>query len=335
MLGKNIKDTKSFLNFNIDPKYNFDSAIANLPNFFQTGKIRFLKGLIEMDFKTPSEIFKKLEFSASPLIIDGSYGLALNFRDITTYYNLLKEKENLIKSLEQANATKDKFFSIIAHDTRNSLNSIIGFSKLMTEDDFNKEELLEYAEVIFRSSKNLLDLLDNLLTWAKSQTGVIILNPEFFDLSLLIKSQLGIFTSITKEKGVKIEFLENEVMSFNAFADMNMITTVIRNLVTNAIKFVVPLEGDIKIELKLDKKFITFCIKDNGVGIPDYIITKLFNIGESHICRTGTDGESSSGLGLILCKEFIEKNGGEIWVESPGDNQGSSFYFTVPRVPNY
>lgn len=330
ILGKCIKDIKKFLNFNIDPKYNFDLAIDNLPDFFQTGEIKFLKGLIEIDLKTSSGICKKLAFFAFPLKIDDNYSLALSLKDITDYSNLLKEKEALVKSLKETNATKNKFLSIIAHDIKNPLNSIIRFSELMMEEDCSTIDLVEHAKIFNKSSKNLLDLLNNLLTWTKSQTEGIVLNPEFFDVSFLINNQLSTINPIVKTKDINIEFLEGKEKHI-VFADLDMINIVVRNLIGNAVKFTKS-KGKIKISLKSEKNFITICIQDNGMGIPDYIITKLFKIGESHIGRTGTNGEVSSGLGLILSKEFVEKNGGKIWVESPGDNQGSSFYFTLPRL---
>ncbi|MCF7834459.1 PAS domain-containing protein [Candidatus Gracilibacteria bacterium] len=334
IVGQNVKNIREFLNFQIDPKYDFDAAIANLPNFFKTGEIKFLKGLIEMDFITPHGVNKKLELSLSPLVLENnSYGLVASFRDITSYYILLQEKEFLIEELNEVNKTKDKFFSIIAHDLKTPLNAIIGFSELISSDGFSLEEIMGFASQVNKSAYSLLDLLNNLLEWSMFQTGKIKTSPEFFDLDLIIKNQISICSHSIENKGI---FLTHRPgILTNVFADHNMISTVVRNLITNAIKFTKPIEGKIIVSSRIHEKTIEVCISDNGIGMSDDIISKLFQIGEDSIKRDGTSQEKSSGLGLILCKEFIEQNGGKIWVESLGENKGSSFYFTVPRIPNY
>jgi ligand-binding sensor domain-containing protein/signal transduction histidine kinase len=231
--------------------------------------------------------------------------------------------EKLIK----LNATKDKFFNIIAHDLRNPFTSILGFCELLTirydkMDDVKRKHLLG---VVFESSKNLFKLLENLLEWARSQTGSIKYQPEEFFINELIASNISLVESLVQDK--KLEIKQNLKRKIKIFADKNMINTVIRNLISNAIKFTDV--GGITIEVVQDEDKTKTSITDTGVGISQDNIGKIFEVMSSKSTQ-GIRGESGTGLGLIICKEFIEKQGGTIAAISEV-GKGSTFYFTIPN----
>ena len=233
------------------------------------------------------------------------------------------------KNLMELNATKDKFFSIISHDLKNPFSSLLSISELMVDsfDDTEKEDHKEGFKKINQSVKHLLDLLENLLTWSRSQRGRIKYDPVRFNLSALIQENINLHKLLAEKKGIMLLSLEHDEVF--AYGDRDMINSVIRNLVTNAVKFT---DKDKKVEIKVetnDKK-IEVSIVDEGIGIPQENMGKLFRIDEK-FKSTGTAGEKGTGLGLIICREFVEKNGGEITVESkPGE--GTTFSFTVPMA---
>lgn len=192
---------------------------------------------------------------------------------------------------------------------------------------FTTEERVEYIDLMNKSAKNIFELLENLLEWSRSQTNKIENNPQKFDISVILKNNVELLAEIASNKGVELSM--NSTENIFAYADVNMITTVIRNLTSNAIKFT---PGGKKILLsaeKIDDK-IEVSVSDNGIGISEKDQEKLFRLDVQHT-TLGTSNEKGTGLGLILCKEFVEKNSGEIWVESePG--KGSSFRFTIPQA---
>jgi PAS domain S-box-containing protein len=249
-----------------------------------------------------------------------------------------KSEKALIKSerqLRELNATKDKFFSIIAHDIKNPFNAIMGFSHLLNEDYelFTDEERKQFVGNISQASEDVYNLLENLLKWSWTQNGQISYNPKNLDLKEICSETIAVLNLQAERKSIKIECSINE--SIFVFADENMLKTVFRNLISNAIKFTNE-NGFIKInhfifEKKQDNsllKYIQIQVKDNGVGISQEDLKKLFRIDEK-INSKGTIGETGTGLGLILCKEFIVKNKGKIWVESEL-GEGSNFNFTIP-----
>ncbi len=247
-------------------------------------------------------------------------------RDITE--RKLAEKalrESEIK-LRELNAQKDKFFSIIAHDLKSPFNAIMGFSELLMEqiNEKNYKGIDEYAKIIGQSSQRALDLLMNLLEWAQSQTGRKEFSPENFELLNVIDENMRIFDVIAHQKQITInKGLIHEIM---IFADKQMVSTVLRNLISNAIKFTQQ-GGHITITAEKITNEILISVSDNGIGIKPERIKKLFRIDESN-STPGTNNEKGTGLGLILCKEFVENHGGKIWVESEEQN-GSTFYFTL------
>lgn len=219
----------------------------------------------------------------------------------------LKESEDKLKEL---NDTKDRFFSIIAHDLKSPFNAILGLSDVLkTEyESLTDEEIKELVQNLHLASSRSVDLLDNLLNWARSQKGTIPFNPDYFNLNLLIEENFSIFESSANKKQISLINLVD--MDTKIFADRNMIDTVVRNLISNAIKFTNK-GGRISISSRENEKFVEVCVRDNGTGIDQNSIGKLFKI-EEKVNTKGTDNEGGTGLGLVLCKDFIIKNGGDI-----------------------
>lgn len=237
---------------------------------------------------------------------------------------MLKEQESQLREL---NSTKDKLFSIIAHDLRSPFNAIIGLSELLIgkTKDLEVAKIEKYMGIIHSTAKNTLTLLDNLLTWAKSQTGSSIYQPEKTNLPAIISEIAAEAKSIAKIKNVTVNHIQSD--DFKVYADENMLKTILRNLISNAIKYTHP-NGEIAISAEQNQNNIEITVSDNGVGMDEETQNKLFQI-DTNITNTGTADEKGSGLGLIICKEFVEKHGGEIWIESePG--KGSSFTFSLP-----
>jgi signal transduction histidine kinase len=240
-----------------------------------------------------------------------------------------RELEEANQELQKVNATKDKFFSIIAHDLKNPLTSMIGFSDMMSEfmESFSEKQLMDTIKVIQSSSKKLYKLLENLLEWSRCQLGTIRYEPEKIDMNFVSVAAIDLLQESAALKDIKLHSTvpKNTIV----VADRNMVITILRNLASNAIKFT-PEGGEIKIESRINGKFVEFSVVDNGIGIKAEIQDKLFQIGTHHT-TLGTKEEKGTGLGLILCKEFIEKHGGKIWVESE-EGKGSKFKFTLQKA---
>jgi len=237
----------------------------------------------------------------------------------------LKESE---KNLLELNRNKDKFFSIISHDLKSPFNGILGASEMLVSDydELTAEEAKEMIQIVRDASTTAYELLEGLLEWAQTQTGRMkyeFENIDFYETSTKITDLLKINAqnkNILLENNVK----ENTLV----FVDKNAVETVLRNLVTNAIKFTQP-DGIIKIEAEERENEIAISVTDSGIGMSEENKNKLFKI-EVHHTTVGTDKEVGTGLGLILCKELVEKNNGKIWVESEL-GKGSKFVFTLPK----
>jgi signal transduction histidine kinase len=239
-----------------------------------------------------------------------------------------EEIENHREQLKALNASKDKFFSIIAHDLRNPIAGFLNLTEVLTNnfDVFSEKESKEFIEVMNQASKQLYNLLENLLQWSRSQTGSITFEPKFVSVRKMVDNTIDVLMINIENKSIKININVDEKTI--VFVDENMITTVIRNLISNAIKYTHP-EGLISIRCTQKDDLVELSVIDNGVGIKKEDQEKLFRI-DKHITTQGTSDEKGTGLGLILCKEFIEKNDGEIRVESEL-NKGSAFIFTLPK----
>lgn len=242
-----------------------------------------------------------------------------------------KKAEEALKrseaNLRELNATKDKFFTIIAHDLRNPFNSIIGFSDIMERQvkQGNFEEVERFSGIIHHSSMRVMDLLSNLMDWARSQTGTISFSPELVDMVELINKTIRTLNDYAIQKSITINC--NLPQQLHLEVDRPMMSTILRNLISNAIKFTFP-KGQIFVSVVMEKSEYVFSINDSGIGIRPNALDKLFRIDQSY-STVGTQNEKGSGLGLLLCKEFVDKHGGRIWVESELW-KGSTFYFTIP-----
>ena len=229
--------------------------------------------------------------------------------------------------LNELNAAKDKFFSIIAHDLRNPFNAIIGLTDLLliSLDELDTVKLQKTLENIKGSSQQAHELLENLLLWARTQTGTISYRPELLDLKVQAEESIELVTVQAARKNISI------VSDFNncglISGDANMMSTILRNLLTNALKFT-PRNGEVRVGIYQDNGFCILSIKDNGVGIAADKLKYLFSIDTAHKTK-GTDQEPGTGLGLILCREFIEKHGGRLEVNSEV-GKGSEFRVIIP-----
>ncbi len=232
------------------------------------------------------------------------------------------------EELQELNATKDKFFSIIAHDLRSPLSSFLGLIKMIASNitTIPLEEARNMILVLQKSAENTVRLLENLLLWSRLQRNTISFNPEKCNLSTIIEQNLSLVEIPLKQKEIT---LKNNVFGDRyVYSDTQMLSTVIRNLLSNAIKFT-PRGGTVEILAEETGSDIRISIKDSGIGMNQTMINDLFHIDRKTM-RLGTERESSTGLGLILCKEFVKKNRGKIQVESTVD-RGSCFSFTMPK----
>ena len=229
--------------------------------------------------------------------------------------------------LTELNATKDRFFTIIAHDLKNPFNALLGFSELLNKnfDKYTKDQSKEIVETIHETSQNLYKLLENLLQWSRAQTGRITYTPELLPLHKVVKQEIELLTTLSEKKGLKI--INRVEESIVVYADINLVSIIIRNLLSNAIKFCNP-QGKITIAAAEQDNMVKVKVNDSGIGMSQNEVDKLFRLDESFSSK-GTADEEGTGLGLIVCKEFVEMNGGTIYVSSQKDT-GSTFTFTLP-----
>jgi signal transduction histidine kinase len=240
-----------------------------------------------------------------------------------------KQIQHHVEALKEANRTKDRFFTIISHDLKSPFNGILGLSQLLIEEiqQKNYTGVEEYAGLIHQSSQQTLNLLTNLLEWARSQTGKISFRPETIQVEEMVRDIERLLANTSSRKSITVErFIPDQLQ---IFADNTMIELIFRNLISNAIKFTNP-QGRIEIRATEETDKIVFSVADNGIGMSTATIQKLFRIDETY-STTGTQNEYGTGLGLILCKEFVDQHRGIIWVESE-EGKGSTFYFSIPRT---
>lgn len=242
----------------------------------------------------------------------------------------LQESE---KELINLNASKDKFFSIIAHDLKSPFTGFLGVTSMLSEDvdEMDKDEIKEMATALHNSSRYIYELLQNLLSWSKVQGGIIEINPELVNLNVVFEDNLGIIKSNVDQKNITLinNLSENIIVNF----DKNVLNTVIRNLLANAAKFTFQ-GGTITLDAqRLSNSHVMISVKDNGVGISQESLSNLFRIDVQSRITLGTSNEKGTGLGLILCKELLEKCKTTIWIESE-EGKGSKFSFSVPTIDN-
>ena len=262
-----------------------------------------------------------------PIKLNGEKFLCIMQRDLTERRNAEQELKLKEHKLELLNATKDKLFSIIAHDLRSPFNSILGYSQHLRENlrKYSVEESEKYLDIINSAVQNTLNLLINLLSWAKNQTGHTTFTPETLILRKIIEEVADLLNSSAKIKNISLSFNLDDKIRIHA--DKNMVKTILQNLISNAVKFTNP-GGNIFISAIPFSDHVEITVSDNGIGISKKAIKDLFKI-VSNISTNGTINESGSGLGLVICREFVERHGGKIWVESKA-GKGSDFKFTIP-----
>lgn len=262
------------------------------------------------------------------ILPDGNTGILVFANDVTNRRLAEESAKSYMQELETANATKDKFFSIIAHDLKSPFSAILGFSKLLYEDfnDFSEDEKHTMIENIKLSSESTYKLLQNLLEWARMQTDQIEIKNENVDVSIVLNDTIELMRSQAEQKNIKLF----SSVRFNTliYADENIIKTVLRNLVSNAIKFSYP-GNKVKIISEEVNGKVKISVIDYGTGLSNEEKENIFKF-DSKVKKSGTSNEKGTGLGLILCKEFLEKNGGSIEIESNVD-VGSKFSIIIPK----
>ena len=249
------------------------------------------------------------------------------FVDITERISAesLIQKQNI--QLQELNTTKNKFFSIIAHDLRSPFHGFLGLTQeiIRSSDSISVQDLKRIGNTMYQAADNLFRLLQNLLEWAQMQSGSMTVGMKDVLLTNMIAENVVEINARCLLKEISIINMVSE--QFHAYADEKMVNSVLLNLLSNAVKFT-KRKGTITVStMAIEDQMIEVSIKDTGIGIPDSMLDKVFILGEK-TSRKGTDGEMSSGLGLLLCKEFVEKNGGKIWLESE-EGVGSNFHFTL------
>ena len=292
---------------------------------FQTGEMQ------EFEYQLPIPTKGICVFEARMIPCSTDKVIAI-VRNVTERKKTEAEIKNKNEQLIIANAEKDKFFSIIAHDLRNPFNSFLGLTQIMADElpILTADKIQELLMVMKNSATNLNRLLENLLQWARIQQGLVPFNPNVVQLRPLVNDSLDTMLEPAKIKGIEIDYdIPDDI---EVFADRNILQTILRNLVSNAMKFT-PSGGKISLSAKVTgDKSIEISIKDSGIGMSPDLVDVLFRL-DAQTNRKGTDGEPSTGLGLIICKDFIEKHGGKIWVESKL-GKGSDFKFTYPMKSN-
>jgi PAS domain S-box-containing protein len=270
------------------------------------------------------EVFARLGLNDKDEVT-GTFG---TLKDITSLKKAQLEIKKQNDELIRINAEKDKMFSIISHDLKGPFLGLLGLTQAMrgAGEEIPVESYKEMSKHLNESAIRVYNLIENLLEWSLLQRGLKTFSPCILNLSFAIKENIEIYHDLTNKK--KIEILVDISDSIQISADQDMFNIILRNLISNALKFT-PRSGKVIISALIqDKATAQILIRDTGIGIEKNMLSKLFTVGEK-TSRTGTEGELSSGLGLLLCKEFVVKNGGRIWAESePGI--GSNFYFTVP-----
>ncbi len=238
-----------------------------------------------------------------------------------------KKLDNYRFELEQVIQSKDKFFSIIAHDLRGPFSGFIGLTSMLIEDyeELNKEEIVTISNSMNSSAKQLYELLENLLEWSRSQMGKIEYNPINIDIFNISGKVLSLIEANAKEKNITL--LNSIVENTYVFADSNMLNTILRNLISNAIKFT-ELNGTITLSTEQNDKMCLISVSDTGIGISEEGISQIFKI-DTKYTTLGTNNERGTGLGLVLCKELIEKQGGGISVSSTL-GKGTTFTISLP-----
>lgn len=269
-----------------------------------------------------------VNYYSYPQIKDGhSIGGVITFTDITERKIIEERLLQYTKDLNILNSDKDKFIKILAHDLKNPFTSLIGFSDFILDniDNLDIETIKSQVEIISQTSHNTFDMLEEMLIWLNSHSGKLKMNPTDFSFKEVCENIIPVLKVNANSKDIEITC--SDIDNISIFADKNMIITIIRNLISNAIKFTYP-NGKIDVSIEKNDKEIMISIADNGVGISEDALKKIW-INPYNSKTLGTSGEKGTGLGLSICKELVEKHKGKIWVESK-EGLGSNFKFTIP-----
>ncbi len=288
------------------------------------GQILYYEGVLEdvTDKKHDKEKMNELLND----LISSKGTIEVQLSELNKLNKKLQESEIRLKEL---NASKDKFFSIIAHDLKSPFTGYLGLTTILSEDidEMSKDEIREMANALHNSTSHIYDLLQNLLNWSKVQGGMIDIRPELLNLKAVFEHNIGVNKNNANQKNITLisEIENNCFVNF----DKNIINTVLRNLIANAVKFTYP-GGKVRViaeKMSGDSMMIT--VEDNGVGINQDLLANLFRIDNHNRVNLGTANEKGTGLGLILCKELLEKAGSSLWIETE-EEMGSKFSFSVP-----
>ncbi|MBK7230003.1 MAG: PAS domain-containing sensor histidine kinase [Ignavibacteriales bacterium] len=313
IIGKNVWD--------IFPHLIAEQLHQSVKEAYLTGQLR------TYDFKMQQHNTEK-HYEAR-IVKSHKNEVLMLLRDVTNQKQNETQILKIAEDLKQINDTKDKFVSIIAHDVRTPIVALIGYAEILSNDieELQKAEIKEFASSIVDISKQTIGLLTNLLEWSRLQTGRIEFHPTTVNAFNIAENTLALLTSNAEQKNISI--VNKLGKETTVFADENMMQSIFNNLVTNAIKFTNK-NGQIVVTSSRLQDMVRFSVKDNGVGMDEAQKAMLFEMNKS-FTTPGTTNEKGSGLGMILCKDFIEKHGGEIWVES-NSGFGSEFFFTIPAA---
>lgn len=306
----------------------------------QEGKFVRYESIFDFDLANEKKLFETskngkicIEYCINPIIsanqVPTGYFVFLTKNSDRKHAEIILEKQ--IKELKELNANKDKFLSIIAHDLRNPFGAIIGFADLMLKNftEIDDDTLHKGLNTIESAASQAFKLLENLLIWSRNQTGLYKFNPEVVNMKDRIVQVIKMAEGNATIKEIKISAHISE--NYFVYADKDMIDTVLRNLISNAIKYT-HRGGKVKVTAITNTNNIEITVSDNGVGIQPNKQSAIFEI-DKRTNTNGTENEEGTGLGLIICKDFLIKNGGQIWVESiPG--KGSDFTFSLPTYEN-
>jgi len=341
--GKVVYCSPAFESITGYSKEDYINGIIEIKDMAHPDDYPMVKAAYERSYfgeQTPAFIFRIIKPNQKIIFVEAIInpvhtranefiGLRASIRDITIQKKseLMIQQQNI--ELSKLNNDKNKFFSIIAHDLKTPFNTILGFSEILIEkvSDDKFKSLQEFALLINQSASRTMDLLTNLMEWVRSQTGRIVYAPNYFDLVELIEEVSMLSNDAATQKSIHIS--KKLPQSSIVFADREMIGTVLRNLISNAIKFT-HLNGEIIISIEINSIELIVSVSDNGVGLTKSRIERLFHIDENQ-STSGTMNEKGTGLGLLLCQEFVEKHGGRIMVGSEV-GKGSQFKFTLPIV---
>lgn len=287
----------------------------------------FIAAITEQTYIPDCLFYDNVDFISKPfrpkeLVIRIQHQLSL----MEAKKTICLQNQKLQKTME----SRDKLYSVIAHDLRAPIGTIkmIAASLENERNQMTDPHILKSFDMIHETTEEAYNLLENLLRWSRNQNGKTRIYPTTFDLSKAIYHVLALFTAIADSKGISVN--NHSKANVTVYADEDMIRTVLRNLLSNAIKFSFP-GGQIDVGLSEMPDMVMVSVKDNGQGIKKELQSKLLK-GNEYISTYGTHNEKGSGLGLILCRDFVKMNKGKLWFSSQ-ENKGTTFYFTVPRHP--